>query len=60
MEQFTQEEALKEIFGSKNLSAQMTVYKHRYIKGKLAQKAIDKILKDNSFVVIQETLYVKA
>jgi hypothetical protein len=60
MEQFTQEEALKEIFSSKELSAKMTVYKHRYKNGKLAQKAIDEILKDNNFVVIQETLYVKA
>lgn len=59
MEKFTQDEALKEIFGSKSLSKNMNVYKHRFKKGKLSQKAIDEILKDNNFVVIQETLYIK-
>ncbi len=60
MERFTQEEALKEIFSSKELSPNMVVYKHRYKNGKLAQKSIDDILKDNNFIVIQKTLYIKA
>jgi len=60
MERFTQEEALKEVFSSKKLSAKVAVYKHRYVNGKLAQKAIDEILKDNNFIVIQKTIYIKA
>lgn len=60
MERFTQDEALKDIFGSKSLSKTMVVYKHRFKVGKLSQKAIDEILKDNNFIVIQTTLYIKA
>lgn len=60
MERFTQEEALKEIFSEKRLSPVMNVYKHRYFNGELSQKAIDKILKHNNYIVIQKTLYIKA
>ena len=60
MERFTQDEALKEIFGVKHLTPKMSVYKYRWKKGDLAQKAIDEILKDNNFIVIQTTLYIKA
>lgn len=60
MERFTQEEALDEIFAAKNLTAKMNVYKHRYKNGKLAQGAIDEILRIHNFIVIQKTLYIKA
>lgn len=59
MEQFTLEQAIKEVFNTKSLSANMRVNKQRYNEGKLSQKAIDEILKANGFTVIQETLYIK-
>lgn len=59
MKQFTQEQAINEVFNSKSLSAKMITYRHRYKKGKLSQKAIEDILKNNNFVVVQESLYSK-
>lgn len=60
MKRFTEEEALKEIFSVKKLSPKMGVYKFRWKNGELAQKAIDEILKENNFIVIQKTVYIKA
>lgn len=56
MKQYTQEEALTEIF-SKNKS--LRVEKHRYKNNILAQKTIDTILKNNGFKIIQATIYAK-
>lgn len=61
MKKFTEQEAIQEIFynNTEPLSSKMLVYKHRYKNGTLSQKAIDEILKDNGFIVAQETLYIK-
>jgi hypothetical protein len=59
MTKFTQEEAIDSIFLKKDLSAAERTNKSRYIKGKLSQKAIEKILTDNGYNCIQEKLYVK-
>jgi hypothetical protein len=59
MEKFTCEQAIKEVFSTKWLSANMRVKKQRYNEGKLSQKAIDEILRINGFTVIQQTLYIK-
>ena len=56
---FTQEQAMEEIFAQNNMSAKMITYRSRYKNGKLAQKAIDEILSQNNFVVINPTLYIK-
>jgi len=61
MKKYSQEEALKEIFeeNKKPLSGILLVYKHRYKHNKLAQKSIDKILKDHKFCVFQPVVYIK-
>ncbi len=59
MKEYTQHDALVEIFSEKRLTKTMTVYKHRYTNGKLSQKSIDEILLSNNFKVIQEKLYSK-
>lgn len=60
-QEYTQTQALEEIFNNNKepLPSKLVVYKHRYKKGLLAQKAIDEILEQYGFKVIQETLYVK-
>ena len=61
MEKFTQEQAIQEIFNNNEtpLTPLMLVQKHRYKNGTLSQKAIDAILKENGYEVIQEALYTK-
>lgn len=59
MKKYTCEDALKEVFKMKDLPMKIRVYKHRYTNGKLAQKAIDEILEEYGFEVIQPTLYRK-
>lgn len=61
MKKYSEKEALTEIFYNNTipLSSNMLVYKHRYSQNKLSQKAINQILTDNNFVVIQPTLYQK-
>lgn len=58
---FTQKQALTEIFenNTKPLSSTLLVQKHRLKKGLLSQKVIDQILKENGFVIKQETLYTR-
>ena len=50
---------MEEIFGSHTLTAPERVIKSRYNKGTLSKKAIDQILLENGFEVIQEKLYTK-
>lgn len=59
MKQLTRDEALNEVFNTSPITPRIAVHKFRHSQGKLSQKAIDEILKDNNFVVVQETLYIK-
>jgi hypothetical protein len=59
MKEYTQADALTEIFDQPRLTAKMNVYKHRFIKGELSQKLVDDIILTNGFEVIQEKLYMK-
>lgn len=59
MENFTQREALTEIFKEKNLDAKTRVSKSRYQNDELSQKSIDKILEENGFQIVQEKLYAR-
>ena len=60
MKEYTQQEALVDIFKGKGLSKTMNVYRHRYSKGVLSQKAIDDILLVNGFEVVKEKIYIKS
>ena len=59
MKQYSQDDALLEIFNQKLLTRTMNVYKHRYAKDELSQKCIDEILLSNGFKIIQEKIYTK-
>jgi hypothetical protein len=61
MKKYTQNECLNEIFynNSEPLSNRMLVSKHRYKNKTLSQKAIDEILIENGYTIIQEALYAK-
>jgi len=59
MKEYSQIDALTEIFNQPYLTAKMNVYKHRFIKGELSQKLVDDILLSNGFKVIQERIYTK-
>ncbi len=60
MTKFTETEALDEIFNSKELTASQRVNKSRWLSGKLSQKLIDAIIKENGYNCIQEKLYTKS
>jgi len=59
MKNFTEQEALDELFNSRKLTAIERTNKSRWLKGKLSQKVIEQILTANGFNCIQEKLYVK-
>ena len=59
MIKLTEKDAMDQVFNSKTLTPSERVDKSRYTKGTLSQKAIDRILLDNGFRIIQEKLYTK-
>ncbi len=59
MKNYKEQEAMEEIFNSRILSSAERVIKGRYNNGTLSKKAIDKILLENGFEIIQEQLYSK-
>ena len=56
---YTQEEALTEIFTNIEKDNTLVVHKHRYNNNKLSQKAINKILENHGFKIVQACLYAK-
>jgi hypothetical protein len=59
MKNYEEKEAMDEIFNSKVLTSAERMNKNRYAKGTLSKKAIDKILIENNFQILQEKLYIK-
>lgn len=59
VKKLSESEAMEEIFNSHILSASERTMKSRYNRGLLSKKAVDQILLDNGFEVVQEKLYSK-